>query len=213
MIKDDAETAIANRLGKRTHLKTDSSIENEMDLQQAFLERRAFLPWFLETDFTSFQTGTSTQTLAQPSDFIRFAERQELEVLDPTDGYYYPVPREAIDFLRAENLTEGEGMPKNFEILGTDFYFFPTPDKQYTLRGRYYAADSLPSAITAGQTNNWLTYAPNVLIARTAYIMSVHLQNPTLAEILRQEFMEADFELTKADTANRIAGRDLVTRD
>lgn len=109
----------------------------------------------------SLSITTTSSTVAKPTDFGRpywiyitesdgtrsyFEWKATLEDLESDDTY----------------LRGGDpGQPSIITSFGDYFHFLPVADGNYTATCVYY---SLAAALTSGQTNEWLTHVPNLII-------------------------------------------------
>ena len=207
MNKQSAMSIVSTKIGNRSHLIENGTIANQLYLSQIALEDKAFLPWFLIKRQTP-TTVASTQNVAFPTDYIRLDEDTRFKI--KVDSALYPLCLSDEDTLTAEWPKESEGRPTHFYQDNTDFWLYPTPDKAYDLNYRAYIRDTSVFDLNDTETNLWLTHAANLLIARTAMVLAKNLQNPKLAEALSAEYQEAKNDLIGADTARRVAGRDII---
>lgn len=204
----DAQSVVSSKLGKRDHLITNGTIDNELFLTQNALEEGAFLPWFLKSTLT-LTAVASTATIAIPTGFIREDDESVMKIV--VSGKQYPIFKASEDFLIAEWQSESEAQPKNYYLDATDFVLYPTPEKTYTIKLRAYMKDtSILGFANTSVTNLWLTHAGNVMVTRTAMVLAKNLQNPSLAKALQSEYQEAMRQLIGADTARSVAARDII---
>lgn len=162
----------------------DSNLRNslllEMKLaQEMTLERGTFKPWFMWTDDTaSLTTTTDVETVALPADFVGFPEEAGgLWVLDTsitTPDQWVPLKRRDFQTMKEKYAESETDMPEQWDMVGGNIYLRPIPDTTYSLRILYEAKQTAPA--DAATTNNWLTYAPDWLIAETGLaVMAMHL--------------------------------------
>lgn len=196
---------IQSRLGQRTSL--DATVVAELQLAQTELESEPFLPWFLETsviDSTTFVTVASTRTLAVPTGFIREQDEQEAFMLK-SGSYRYTITRKPMDVLLQDTSLASAGFPKYYDRVFNTIYLFPTPDAAYNGTLLYFVGDAVLSA--DGTTNNWSTYAPELLVARAGMSVGVVLRDANIVKYFTQLYEDRLTKLRQADSANREAGR------
>lgn len=170
MTRDQIIAMVAGRLGQRTDL--NASILTELDFVQSLsLERNGrILPWFLQSVDSSLVTVAGIQTVALPTGHIGDDDEGGLFLQD-ADGKWSPLKKVDIsDILTSE---EESGTPERYALRGLSYYLDPVPDAIYSMRTAFYAADTLPGAFSSGtQTNNWLTYAPDLVVAELTRVMA-----------------------------------------
>ena len=183
MTRTEAIALLAFRLGQRTDL--DAAILAEMVLTQSVLEQEGdSIPWFLVSEMSSASTVVGEERIATPTDFLGLLEEEPMWVFDAaaTPTWSALLKTSYVAMVQRFPLL---GKPRCFDLAGDYFLLRPIPDAVYGLRLRYAAADVSVSA-SAGE-NNWLRYAPDLLIAETGAVMAgKYLQNPKL----RAEFKE-----------------------
>ena len=169
MTRDDAVELILARLGQR---QNDAALQAaavlEMNLAQKQLERGAFKPWFLLSELRDVVTEAGEERIALPTDYLQESEngalwlvqngvRAELRKTDYDLGLQqYPLP----------------GVPKKYSLNGRYLRLHPTPDDIYSLQSQFFVSQPqitvAYNATTHGtDTNAWLTYAEDWLIAET----------------------------------------------
>lgn len=175
---------IARRLASRTDLNADILLE--MDLAQSTaLERNGRVhPWFLETEVATATTVVGEERLTVPTDFAMEKETGGLFLYQAT-GTDHPWTKLVKDDYEAIVLKhqDGQGTPENYSLGGKYFRLRPIPDSIFTIKQIYFATDTPPSTLSDdNQTNLWMTYAPDLLIAVVAKTMaSKYLQDQELA--------------------------------
>jgi hypothetical protein len=192
MTRDEVVAIIAERLGQRTDL--NAAIIAEMQLAQSIrLEQNGkFMPWFLLTEYSTVQTEADEPRVAVPDDFIQEEEESGLWV--QTDAGIWIELRKASED-KAFNAYEGvePAQPERYALAGDHLTLFPTPDKVYNLRMRYFAQD-IP--LTSDIQNKWLKYAADLVIAEVGQVLAGrHVQDQTL---------EAGFQMDKAAAWQRL---------
>lgn len=205
MLRDDAIDLVAYRLGNRTDL--DARILAEMKLTQAMLENNwqsSEMPWFLLNELgeqASTTTVNGQERLEVPEDFLREPEDGALWVQD-TDSRWYGLCKYDLDYLRKH--TSSSGLPRGYALTGKYFRFYPVPDAEYPIRMLYYAADTV---LDSNVENNWLKYAPELLIAATGARIAFYIQNKLVAELFLKQRDTAIQAVINASTARDVANR------
>jgi hypothetical protein len=212
MDRDEAVAYIARRLGNRTDL--DSAIANELALAQTELEHSPLLPWFLLDSelYTTLATGTTRVEL--PAGFLREYEEGALWTVNADESEWTALQKVPIDKLRqlhtlySSQETDSETAPLYYSTDRTYFHLTPPPAADVTLRILCYTADStLP---TGDSTNDWLTHAPEILLAKTGMRMSQYLQNATAYQVFAGQYAEATRALEVSTVAREVSGSELT---
>ena len=185
MLRDEVVKIINLRLGNR---KMDAVILAEMDfIQRSVLERRAWLPWFLETELASASTQAGERRVALPPDFLMEIEEESLWI-ETADGGL--IELEKTDYDRAMRALPGDGQPVAYALASGYFQFFPKPDAAYKLQMRYYAQGE--SIAQANVEVSWLLHAADLVVAEVGLVIAErHLQNAALAASFRDAAAQA----------------------
>lgn len=172
MLRDIAVARVKQMLGFKKTL--DSEIVQAMIEVQEDLERSSELPFFLRKDYASFVTAANVKTVAAPSDFIREDGSDQLFVTDG-DGEEHSIVKDERGFLRLRWPTnEGSALPRRYARTDKTFYFYPTPDKIYTLNGTYYGKDA---SLATNVENKWMKELPFILLARSGLMLAAGLRD------------------------------------
>ena len=185
MTRDEVVKIINLRLGNR---RMDETILLEMAfVQRSVLERRAWLPWFLESELASASTQAGERRVALPPDFLMEIEEESLW-LETSEGEL--IELEKTDYDRGLRTFPGSGQPVAYALASGYFQFFPKPDAAYALQMRYYAQGENIAA--ANVEVGWLLHAADLVAAEVgAVIAEQHLQNQALATSLRGAAFQA----------------------
>ncbi len=206
MILSTALSMLKFRLGSRTDADLDTLIPIEMDQAQFEFERSGQPPWFLLTEDENLETVVGERRLPVPEDFLLETEDDALWLISPETGEPQQLDKGELDASTAYwGLTEGT--PTGYALVGKYFHLFPTPDAVYSIRLKYYAADAKPTAMAAGDTNLWLTYASDLLLARTGRRMAMYLRDSELAQLFAADEQTAAARLLTEQTARDEANR------
>lgn len=202
MTPDEAVTLITNRLGNRgTAFNTEAIAE--MQAAQRELEELPEPPWFLLTYNTSLATVAGTRTVSVPSGFLMEDIYSQLWVVD-TEGVKHRVTKKDYDTLQgSKHLTESK-IPEFFALQNDSLYFFPLPDRVYSLEWFYYTKD--PTTIVAGgDTNLWLTHAARAIYTLAGYNLALFMRFNESAAVFYSEHQRALGQLMIRDEARRQA--------
>lgn len=167
MDRDTAVASIKVGLGFKTTL--DANIVTALVEAQNDLEAAEYLPTFLKTAaFTDLSTAADTETVAFPTGFLREIDEEPLIYYDSTadDNPYIELTKDDTGFLRQKYAsisfsTTATRVPKAYSI-DTAIHIFPLVDGVYTLKWRYYKADT--SLAASNIENSWLKYAHQLMI-------------------------------------------------
>ena len=200
MDRDTAVSRIASKVGFRTDLNL--AIQNALQDVQDELERGAILPWFLIQENTPFPITPPVPAVAQPlevalpvnfiheTDYhdgnLRYQEKTPgptlfLEKMDlmPAENYFFGrrISRwnENVEIIVVEDTDFIPGPPMVYVLRQNTVRIYPGPDIAYTLTWDYYAHDT--SLIGSNVTNQWLTFAPWLLIAKAGLLVATDLRD------------------------------------
>lgn len=200
-----AVTLLKFRLGSRTDADLDTLIPLEMDQAQFELERGGEPPWFLITEDAHADTIAADRRLPVPADFLLEVDEDCLW-REEGDGSRTALEKgefdASLDYWGME-----QAAPTGYALVGHYFQLFPIPDKIYTIWMKYYAADTMPSTMLPTDTNLWLTWGQDLLLARTGRRMATYLRDAELVQVFAGEEIAATtrirLETTARDEANR----------
>jgi len=166
-----------------------------MQLAQATeLEGNAVLPWFL------LKTGSvtaSAATATAPTGFLREYEEGGLWGTDD-DGLPYKIDKDDFAVLNAEEWEAGA--PQQYALVGGTLYFFPTPDVSRTLTMYGYFADTPLGS--SDIENNWLLYAPDLMIAQAGVQIARYLRDPDMVQLFSADVARAWGRIQRTNVAN-----------
>lgn len=232
MDRDSAVSRIATKVGFRSDLTTN--IQNALQDAQDELERKSSLPWFLIQENQPFVVNPTIPATATPieiplpSGFIKETDwqdgnlRYQLSPAPPGPTVFL----EKMDLLKAENYFFGRQTIRwnvNIEIIETmDTQFtpgapyvyvlrrntvriYPGPDKVYNLMWDYYAHDV--SLVGANLTNQWLTFAPWLLIAMAGILIASDLRDSEAISYFQGLEQRAQQSFLAEQIEREIAGR------
>jgi hypothetical protein len=206
MLRDSAVSLIATRLGNRTDL--DSRIVAEMQYVQEMLENREYLPVFLLSDITSLATVADQDYVSLPSDFLREYEEGNLWYYDSTVSAGVS-PWKEMSKRPVQDVKEGYSLttdsPEVYALLSDKIIVGPVPNAAYTLKFYYYARDAV---LSSNIENQWLKYAPDLMIALTGLQVATFIQDATMINTFGAMATDADTRFMNADQARRHANQD-----
>lgn len=183
MTRSELVNILQQRCGNRDDL--ESRILSELSfVQTVILEGTgAFTPWFLQSAPTDLVTVAGNANVAYPANYLGELEDNMLWYQDSGETWH-KLNKKSYDYILEKNLDPG--VPQYFAVGATGFFIGPVPDDVYTLRFRYYQRDSEVAA--DGDTNLWLTYAPDLVIAEVGVrICRFHTRDA----VGRDEFAQA----------------------
>lgn len=243
MLRDDAVAQVQVNLGFRRDLT--NVIILQLQQAQAFYERGPLIPWFLETEYlTTTSTGPTTDNppiyedrIPLPATFLREKENSMLEWLatDPstTPPTWIPLDKRDDDYLNSWTRQNAEtptwlqncnqvqpcvfppslkGPPLLYSINAKYYRIAPYPDKVYTLRQKIYAQDVV---LTANTENQWLKYAPQLLIGYATRVIAGSTGNQNALNLGTSQEQNAlvalqnDHEWREATNSSYAMGADL----
>lgn len=183
MNRDTAVARIQEALGFRTDLVT--VIQNALQDAQIDLELQPPIPWFLETEVSSNATVIGEERVIVPLNFLQDYEDDALWYFDGSladADQWVLLQRKDLEYLRAN--FPGSGKPKAYALVGQNYRIFPTPDAVFTLKQIYYKTDVI---LSSNVENDWLKYAPNLLIGEAGLLLPVAVRSPeSTADFTRQ---------------------------
>lgn len=212
MLKSQIIALIKLRLGSRTDSDLDALIEAEMDLTQMQLEHDSTLgdPWFLETQSTARSTSTGVATLALPTGYLGELEEGGIWIIESSGTT--PLKRNRAEKLR-DYFSGYENTQPTAYAIAKVINFFPTPDAAYSLLEIYKGSDIVPSAMAVGDTNNWMTEAPDLMIASVGMQVAKYVKDLEAYQAFAADEAVARARVKKAITARENEGRDWIMGD
>ena len=164
MTRDDARAIVARRLGNRG-TSLDTEIVAELQQAQLELELLPELPWFLSYRDVSLTTTANQAYVTLPATFIMVDEDKGVRITDSSGNRQPLIKTKHAQALNREwfNDNQDAALPEVYDIQNLLMYVYPTPDAAYTLEVSYFKQDDALSAVST--ENNWLKYAPDLLIA------------------------------------------------
>lgn len=191
------------RLGNRTDLATVALLE--MKLAQTKLEGMPTLPWFLEQSYTTaFATTANQEYVSLPASFLSEKDEGSLFYEDTsitTPDQWVELVKDGYSVMKEYYKEEVAGEPVKYDLVGSQLFLRPIPDAIYNLRLIGFFQDSV---ITLGAANQWLTYAPDVILASAGEVLaSRHIQDRELAKNFASDFQIA-YTRMKIDTERRL---------
>lgn len=209
MLRNTARDIVANRIGSRTDL--NDRIVTEMQLVQTRLELLDTLPWFLDKLTTGLTATAGSAVIATPDGFLREKETNSPDwggcvwYYDPTSGKRKPIHKEDFGKLYSSEELQTTGAPQYYAFVKDDIYIFPPRDVDYTVDILHYAADA---ALSTDLENQWLKYAPDLVIAETCLYMAEHVvAKPQLVQQFQTDVNAARDRLWRMSEARENSNR------
>lgn len=207
MLRDEAVAVIAARCGNRTDL--DARIVLELKLAQGRLESDGFLPFFLVSELASASTTNGQEQITFPTTFLRELDPDDsVFLIFDADGNEYDLRKADYQWMRRE--LDPTGRPSHYTILGKYFRLRPVPDAVYSLQFMFYQQDTV---LDTNIENQWLKYAPNLLIAEAGARVAAFIGNQQAQQLFTSEIAIEQARLVNAETARREANRDRTMGD
>ncbi len=200
----DMVTVLSQRSGNRDDL-ADRIKSEQRFVQKTVLEGTgAFKPWFLESDPEILTTTANIDAVNFPNDYLGEIENSMLWYQDES-GTWRKLIKKPYDYVVGRD--DESGPPKYFVIAATSFYIYPTPDKVYSLRFRYYQKE--PELVEDTDTNLWLVHAEDLFFAEVgAIINEFHTKDDNQAAKFRQAATVARQRLFVLNAAKENVNRD-----
>lgn len=209
MDRDTAVARIQQAIGFRSDLVTP--IQQALQDMQYEQENGATLPFFLQKQDQTFTitpavpASATPQEYALPTGFLRDVDEQ-----DGTLRYQVKVPGpqifiEKMDYkfaeirffgktvvtydsgvviVPAEDTQFSPGVPVAYVVRQSTVRIYPGPDITYNLLWSYYARDMALNG--SNVTNQWLTYAPFLLIGEAGLYISRDIRNQQAQATFRE---------------------------
>ena len=208
MTRDEAVALLKARLTRTNDSTLDAKIVTEMQFVQAnVLEMGEIVPWFLITDHQTLATVAGDEKVAVPAGFLQEVETDALWILED-DGTYSPLRKESYDVIASLSDYEDSGQPEVYSLDDAYFRLRPVPDAIFTLRLRAFMRDTV---LTTDIENNWLKWAPDLLIAETgAIIAGNYLRDSEMFTAFANEASRARDRLMRNDLARSNANQRLL---
>lgn len=202
MTPDEMVAHLASMLGNVGDT-LDSQALTELKLAQIQAERGPVLPWFLVQQ-TQDSTVAEQENLAFPTGFLRAVESGHLFITS-TAGVKTRLRRKDYDYLQGKYSGSASGQPVYYAALGSQFYFFPTPDVAYTITFFAYTADDVLES--GGAANLWSTYYPDLLMGiaglRLTEHQKEHMARPRFEEMVASALRQLEQDETARENTNR----------
>lgn len=198
-------TLMLERLGNRKSSDIRAKCLRELNRALERLESGAFLPWFLEKEWTP-STSTGIDHIDLPSDFLMEVEEGNLRVYLNND--WSPIDTKVdLEVLR-DAVYDSAGVPQAYAIFGEKLYIGPTPDGAYQLSLPYYQRSA---ALVDDATSNsrWLREGGEWLICTALQrVAKYHIRDNEAAADFKTEARDAKTELYKAHEARKHVNQD-----
>lgn len=203
-------TLMMQRLGNRTSATLRAVCLQETELAQgAILERLGgTTPWFLQTE-AAVDYVVGVEAIALPTNFLAFNEESGMLLIsDPATSTERQLTRRGYVSMQMRFREVTVGMPREFDIVGTNILVRPLPDSNYSGRLVYMGSDAAPT--DAAAENLWLKYCPDLLMSVAGErVASLHLQNAQLSSAFSAGIQRGLDGLLRRQTAMEIQIRDL----
>lgn len=205
MTRDQISDQIKIGLGFKAGTVLDSTIVAQIQIAQSMLEKEAELPDFLKKAYSGLTTVVNTQTLNVPNDFLKEFSEDQLFARDPDSNAETPIVSEEQGEARLRfPINDVPGVPKLYSIVNGIFYFYPTPDKAYSLQGTYYAADQVLA--NGSDEFKWAKNLPEALIGKAGFVIASGLRDVNAMQVFAGQLGRATQKLNEGNTERDAAG-------
>ncbi len=208
MDRDAVVTLIAQRLGKRG-TSLDTEIVLELQQAQRIYELWPELPWFLSTKNTGLSTTADDNSVTLPSAFI-MADEDKGFFITNTEGEQQRLTKNenseaaGTDFLGLADAA----LPEQYDIQAFELLLYPTPAAVHSLELNYFAQDTTLS--TGAIENEWLKYAPDVLISEAGLQIARFNQFEASMQAFAQDRTTAVARMQRQNVARRESDRNAL---
>ena len=166
MRRDVAVFSVQNRFSGMQG--NEVRIINEMQVAQEQFEADAELPWFLIRRTEGYEI-TPEGYLIPPRDYLmEYEEDDNSAVWVKHDDLWWPLKK--VQQSKWFNYSQEALGPRPmvYDVIGTEYYFWPAPQSVLPMRLIYYGKDR---QLDSNIENGWLQHAPNLLIGAAGYAM------------------------------------------
>ena len=199
---------LMRRLGNRKDPKLREAILDEMNVVANSLERRPFLPWFLEKTAEDLILPEGAHSLTLPEDFLVEMEDDSVFLLKDNIVHSAPTKVDRQD-LKKMYPQQSATMPRYYALFGNKFLFGNPSDKEYTVHLTYLAGSRVIETSEDEDEYRWLTEAGEYFITEVgAIIADTHIQNPDMAQRFAQRAAGLRTELYRLHEARQHTNRD-----
>ncbi len=172
MLLSDAIDQIQLLMGSRTDLTTKA--QTALTRAQEQLQRGPTYPWFLLSENATIRMQLSDHRIPVPSDFIAEYEEGCLHYLpDEVGSDKIHLDKYSYEYLNDLYARDADGIPAAYAKVGDYFIIYPLPDDLYNIEMKYYRKDTRPLDMDLGDTNKWLTNAPDAIIGKAGQYLCV----------------------------------------
>lgn len=178
-------TALTQWLNRENFTALTDRVDDFLALGQRRIERECDLNAMLNVD-TLTVTG---QTVAQPSGLLRVRSMTYSEGTGSSEIVGAPLGQVL--------LFSTPSAPQRYAMVGTNFYFGPSPDQEYTVTLISYKSMGI---LTALNTTNWLTEnSPEFLLWAAMLEACLFLKDDQRAQVWEGRYNQLKEEVMKAE--------------
>lgn len=202
MLRDIAVARVKQLLGFR--LDQDANIVQAIQEVQQELENEPELPHFLRKPYSGLVTVANVRTVNVPTDFLREWEQDQMNITTVSSGdtTSQSVVKDELGYLRIRYPGD-VGQPVKYALVNKQFYFFPLPDKVYTLDGVYYAKDAV---LSTNIENLWLANIPEIIIGGAGVLLAAGLRDKDAIQLFAGMYQGARQKVGMVQSAADAAG-------
>lgn len=194
-----------SRLRSRKSVNLRADVVAEVNAAIVDLERKPFIPWFLEVN-TPLTLALDSGNVALPANFS--LEREGWRPYYVLEGTVYYLTKR-VEGKVVGHVTE-KTSPQIYGIIGDTLEFRPLADQEYTLNFYYYARTDGGFADDGSAVSNlWLLNVPEWVFAKAAVIVArMHLRNEELARDMAQLEIRSKTDAYKYHEARKHQNQD-----
>lgn len=206
MFRDAAVAEIQEGLGFRTDLT--EAIIRRMQRVQFLLQQGKTLPWFLLQENSTISVSAGGDATI-PADFLReFSYGHGLFYRDTSDSSAVFLRKMTLDEAEALYGTEdNDGFPAAYVVRKSTFRLFPRPANALTLYWDYFKK---AAELTSNIENEWLLYAPYLIIGNAGASMAQTLRNEGAVSEFTSIALAAQDALNKENALREITNRTFI---
>lgn len=166
-----------------------TSLTDQTDDLLAIAQRRIERECDLKAMMAVTTLAVNAQTIAAPADLLRVRSMS----FDEGTG-----TQEIVGAPLGQVLRYGStAAPTRYAVVGTNFYFGPAPDQEYTVTLIYFTSMGV---LTSGNTTNWLTdNAPEFLLWAAMLEACLFLKDDARAQVWEGRYTQIKGEVMKAE--------------
>jgi len=172
------------------------------------------LPWFLLSERSSTTSPGEEERIFLPEDFMMEYEEDGLWLQLP-DGGEKRLRKYDSDDLRAMTGRFSDAQEESwrtqykfsYALTGEYFRIFPTPSDPFTFKMMYYKKQTVLDETDTSSTNNWLRYAPWILIGMAGEVYAHAIRDQPAMAFFQQKKGAALQSVTDFTISRQLSNR------